>query len=119
MFAEGIEAGLLRRHADEAQPKLATTEKMAASFLGGTLSTLATIPMDVMVAQMQQASKAGQRVSAVDAFRAQLREGGVGQLLSFSTRGLVARVAHVSLTTALMKTGSTYVYDLWKRVASE
>jgi len=119
MFAEGIEAGLLRLRAGEAEPKLSTTEKLIASFLGGTLSTLATIPMDVMVAQMQQASKAGVKVSAVESFRQQLKEGGVGQLLAFSTRGLIARVAHVSLTTALMKTGSTYVYDLWKRVAGE
>jgi hypothetical protein len=113
LFAEGIESLMSKSHTR----KLSTTEKLAASFLGGTLSTLATIPMDVMVAQIQQASKAGQKVSAIEAFRYQLKQGGISGVLKFSTRGLIARIAHVSLTTALMKTGSTYVYDLWVKVA--
>ena len=112
MFAEGIEHAMLARHPTV---KLSNVEKASASFLGGALSTLATIPMDVLVAQIQQASKAGQKVSALEAFRAQMREGGVMAVLAFSTRGLVARVAHVSLTTVLMKTGSSYAYSLWEK----
>jgi hypothetical protein len=116
MFAEGFERGFQSTHPAQ---KLSNFEKASSSFLGGAASTLATIPMDVMVAQIQQASKAGQKVSAVDAFRAQLKEGGVAQVVAFSTRGLVARVAHVSLTTALMKTGSTYVYHAWENFSAK
>jgi hypothetical protein len=96
LFAEGFEHLFLGRHPHQ---KLSTTEKAVSSFLGGAASTVATIPMDVMVAQIQQASKAGQKVSAIDAFRAQMKEGGVMGVLRFSMRGLVARIAHVSLTT--------------------
>ena len=96
LFAEGFESLFLSRHPGQ---KLSTSEKAAASFLGGAMSTVATIPMDVMVAQIQQASKAGQKVSAIDAFRTQMKEGGLSGVLSFSMRGLIARIAHVSLTT--------------------
>ena len=119
MFAEGIEALLLHRKRDEAKPKLTPNEKMAASFLGGALSTLSTIPMDVAVAQIQQASKAGQKVSAIEAFRQQMREGGVGQVLAFSTRGLIARVWHVSLTTLVMRSGTSLVLDAWNRLGGK
>jgi hypothetical protein len=51
-----------------------------------------------------QASKAGQAVSVVDTFKAQYAEGGMQQIVGFATRGFGARVAHVALTTALMKT---------------
>eukprot|EP00953_Heterococcus_sp_UTEX-ZZ885_P029383 15599-Heterococcus_DN1.PRE.1 len=81
----------------------------------GSASALSTIPIDVMVAQIQQvsaielavtepASKAGQAVSVVDTFKAQYAEGGMQQIVGFATRGFGARVAHVALTTALMKT---------------
>jgi hypothetical protein len=43
-------------------------------------------------------------VSVVDTFKAQYAEGGVQQIVGFATRGFGARVAHVALTTALMKT---------------
>ena len=76
------------------------------------LSALSTVPLDVMVAQIQQASKAGESVGVWQTFRAQIAEGGVGQVLAFSTRGFVARTAHVALTTVLMKTSTSYVYDL-------
>ena len=96
LFAEWFEHLIQNTHPSQ---KLSTTEKAMSSFLGGAASTVTTIPMDVMVAQIQQASKAGQKVSAVEAFRAQMKEGGLSAVLSFSTRGLIARVAHVSLTT--------------------
>lgn len=110
MFAEAFEYGLQSRHPNE---KLSQTEKVISSFMGGALSTVATIPMDVMVAQIQQASKAGQKVSAIDAFKAQMKEGGIGAVVSFSMRGLVARVGHVSLTTVVMKTGTEYAYGIY------
>jgi Mitochondrial carrier protein len=107
LFAEYFEHLLLGRHPNQ---KLSTTEKAAASFLGGAASTVATIPMDVMVAQIQQASKAGQKVSAVEAFKTQMKEGGVMGVLSFSMRGLIARIGHVSLTTG--KLPSLFDYRL-------
>jgi len=42
MFAEGIEHWFQSMHP---ATKLSNTEKASASFLGGALSTLATIPM--------------------------------------------------------------------------
>lgn len=90
-------------------------EQMVASLIGGTLSACATIPLDVLVAQIQQASKAGQNVSAVETFMNELKQGGLRQVVEFSTRGGFARVAHVALTTALMKTATSVVYDAYCR----
>jgi hypothetical protein len=115
LFAEGFESLFHSYHPSQ---KLSTSEKAASSFLGGAMSTVATIPMDVMVAQIQQASKAGQKVSAIDAFRSQMKEGGLMGVLSFSMRGLVARVAHVSLTTVIMKTGTEWSYNLYNSYTS-
>jgi uncharacterized ion transporter superfamily protein YfcC len=68
--------------------------------------------MDVMVATIQQASKAGQSVSIVDTFKQQIAAGTIFQK---ATSGLVARVAHVALTTLLMKQISSMVYDVFYR----
>jgi hypothetical protein len=70
-------------------------------------SALATIPVDVMVAQMQSAAKAGKKVSIVETFKEQ---GGLGAVVAFSTRGLMARVAHVALTTMAMRFITSKVY---------
>ncbi len=116
MFAEGIEYYM---KGGDQKAKLSTMQQVSASFLGGTLSTLVTLPIDVMVAQIQQASKAGQKVGIIDTFRAQLKEGGVMGTLSFSTRGFIARTLHVSLTTVIMKTGSSYIYSIWKKFSGD
>jgi hypothetical protein len=116
MFAEGMEYQLQAMHPTQ---KLSQAEKVVSSFMGGALSTVCTIPMDVMVAQIQQASKAGQKVSAIESFRAQMREGGLAQVVSFSMRGLVARIAHVSLTTVVMKTGTQYAYEVYTKLKGE
>ena len=76
---------------------------------GGSISALVTIPIDVLVATFQSAGKAGKKVSIVETFREQ---GGIGNIVAFSTRGLVARVAHVALTTMMMKPVISMVYDL-------
>jgi hypothetical protein len=70
MFATWFENVLYKR--GDPKRKLATNEEMIASLLGGTTSALATLPADVMVAQIQQAKKAGQRVSVVQMFKEQL-----------------------------------------------
>lgn len=90
------------------------TEKMLCSLLGGVLSATVTIPIDVLVATIQDAGKAGQKVSIMQTFQEKLAKGGVKGLLAYSTRGYVARVAHVGLTTMLMKTVSSAVYDRYR-----
>lgn len=95
--------------------KLSKPEQMACSLAGGTLSALATIPIDVMVATIQQADKKGEKVSVVKIFRTQLNEKGVKGVMQLSTRGLVARVSHVALTVMLMKTMSSWLYEVITR----
>ena len=102
---------LLFKRGKAVQHELTYAEKITASLLGGTLSACATIPLDVMVAQIQQAGKAGQDVSVAQTFRAELRAGGWERVAGFATRGFCARVMHVATTTALMKTATSFVYD--------
>jgi hypothetical protein len=116
MFAEGIEHYM---RGGDPKKKLSTAESTFASLMGGTLSALATLPIDVMVAQIQQASKAGQKVGVLATFQEQLKTGGVKGMLEFSTRGFVARVIHVSFTTALMKTGSSYLYTVYRKFSPD
>ena len=87
---------------------------MAASLMGGVLSTVATIPIDVMVAQIQQASNAGSKVSVRETFMAQFHQGGLLQMIRFSTKGFVARVTHVAFTTMLMKTATSVIYEKYQ-----
>ncbi|CAM9777281.1 unnamed protein product, partial [Chrysoparadoxa australica] len=96
-FAEAAGSLLFKR--GNADYKLTFGEKISASLIGGSLSALSTIPIDVMVAQMQQASKAGEKVSIVETFKRQHAKGGMEGLVGFATRGFCARVAHVALTT--------------------
>ena len=95
--------------------KLTLGQQTTAALVGGTLSALVTIPIDVMVATVQQANKAGQRVGIWETYKAQLQQGGMKGTFGFATRGLVARVAHVALTTLMMKTIASKVYDLLLR----
>lgn len=81
------------------------------SLAGGTLSALVTIPIDVLVATVQQSAKAGAKVGLLDTYREQIKKGGLSGTVAFATRGTVARVAHVALTTMLMKTVTTFIYD--------
>jgi hypothetical protein len=73
---------------------------------------MATVPLDVMVAQIQQASKAGQSVGVIATFQAQWNEGGLERIAGFATRGFVARCVHVALTTLVIKTGTEFVTDM-------
>lgn len=95
--------------------KLSTPERMACSLAGGTLSALATVPIDVTVATIQQANKKGQKVSVIEIYRNELREKGLTGLVQLSTRGLIPRVAHVALTVMIMKTMSSWIYDMVTR----
>ncbi|KUF76587.1 Mitochondrial Carrier (MC) Family [Phytophthora nicotianae] len=91
---------------------LTTSEQVISSLIGGVFSAALTLPMDVLVAQIQQASKAGVKVPVVELFRQQYRAGGLNQVLSFGTTGFVARLLHASFTTMIMKTATSVVYDM-------
>eukprot|EP00567_Pseudictyota_dubia_P015337 CAMPEP_0197441824 /NCGR_PEP_ID=MMETSP1175-20131217/7983_1 /TAXON_ID=1003142 /ORGANISM="Triceratium dubium, Strain CCMP147" /LENGTH=321 /DNA_ID=CAMNT_0042972159 /DNA_START=61 /DNA_END=1026 /DNA_ORIENTATION=+ len=111
LFSTIVEDVLFKR-GDETY-KLSYNEKIAASLLGGTLSACSTIPIDVMVAQIQQAGKAGEKVSVLETFSAEFKAGGWERVAGFATRGFIARTAHVATTTALMKTMTSWVYDMY------
>jgi hypothetical protein len=102
------------RGGDETK-KLSTSQQIFAALAGGTISALTTIPIDVLVATVQDANKAGQKMSVVEIYKQKIAEGGLKGTFEFATRGTVARVAHVALTTLLMKTVSSKVYDLIMR----
>mmetsp|Transcript_7212 Transcript_7212/g.10977 ORF Transcript_7212/g.10977 Transcript_7212/m.10977 type:complete len:537 (-) Transcript_7212:227-1837(-) len=90
---------------------LTAMEKITASLLGGTASTISTLPLDVLVAKTQDAKKAGVKVSPFQMFKDELEEVGWSGLRKSYMNGFEARLAHVCLTTVVMKTGSPIVYD--------
>jgi len=96
---------------DDPTRQLGTVEKALCALAGGTLSALATVPIDVMVATIQDAGKSGKKVSVAATLKNQFASGGAMETVRFSTRGLFARVAHVALTTLMMKTVTSAVYD--------
>jgi hypothetical protein len=93
-------------------PPLSAGAEAAAALIGGSLSALSTIPMDVLVAATQSAGNAGKSVGVMATLREKMAGGGVGELLAYSTRGLGARVVHVAVTTLAMKTVTTKVYEV-------
>jgi hypothetical protein len=107
-FADVCEACLRSRKGGAA---LSATDKVISSFVGGTLSTLSTLPLDVLVAKTQDAKKAGVKVSALALFQDELKEKGWGGLCSSYMRGFEARLLHVCFTTVAMKTGTSLLYD--------
>jgi len=92
-------------------PTLTPGYRIAASLLGGTASTLVTLPLDVIVAKAQDAKKAGVKVSAWDTFRKDYEENGWKGLYDANMMGFEARLAHVCFTTVVIKTGSPIMYD--------
>lgn len=90
---------------------LSPKEKILASLLGGTASTIVTLPLDVIVAKSQDAKKAGVKVSAWETFTKDYKEGGWKGLYNANMMGFEARLAHVCFTTVVMKTGSGIMYD--------
>lgn len=86
-----------------------------ASLAGGTLSALVTIPLDVLVAIFQQAANANQKVGVIQVFKQEIEKGGLSGTFGFATRGLLARVTHVAMTTLMMKTITSKIYDFLYR----
>lgn len=107
-FSDAFEALLLQHSASDA---LTTAEKVAASLLGGTASTISTLPLDVLVAKTQDAKKAGVKVSAIKLLKQDLDEKGWKGLYDSYMQGFEARLAHVCFTTVVMKTGGPIMYD--------
>lgn len=91
--------------------QLTAGEKMTADLLGGLGSTLATLPLDVLVAKTQDVKKAGVSVSAWTMFQEELKERGWRGLTNVYMSGFTVRLAHVCCTTVVMKTGTGVVYD--------
>jgi len=91
---------------------LTVLEKSSASLLGGVFSTMCTLPLDVLVAKTQDATKAGVKVSAFRLFQEELKEKGWSGLRKSYMKGFEARLAHVCTTTLVIKTGTPIVYDM-------
>ncbi len=79
--------------------QLTTAEKSMASFLGGALSTLSTLPLDVIVAKTQDAKRAGIKVSPWTLFKTELNDKGWSGVRKTYTKGFLARLLHVCTTT--------------------
>ncbi|CAB9522340.1 whole genome shotgun sequence [Seminavis robusta] len=91
---------------------LTVQDKIACSLLGGTASTFCTLPLDVLVAKIQDAKKAGVSVSALKLFQDELKEKGWAGLKKSYMKGFEARLAHVAFTTVAIKTGTPIAYNL-------
>lgn len=50
-------------------------------------------------------------MGVLDTFKAEFKLGGWERVAGFATKGFIARTVHVSLTTALMKNLTGFVYD--------
>ena len=96
---------------NDTQRELTQRELCLCALVGGTLSATMTLPLDVAVASIQQASKAGQKTSLLTTIREQISKGGVRGVVEFSTRGFIARIMHVAITTMMMKTLTSYIYN--------
>lgn len=92
--------------------RLSYTQKISAALIGGLASSALTIPIDVMVANIQAASAAGKKTSFVGSFTDKFRNGGMEAVAGFATRGFLPRCIHVTLTTVVVITGTAYVQDL-------
>lgn len=90
---------------------LTPLKKIAADLLGGTASTIVTLPLDVLVAKSQDSKKAGVKVSPWDMLTKDYKEGGWKGLYDANMMGFEARLLHVCFTTVAMKTGTGVMYD--------
>ena len=97
---------------------LTAMEKIFASLLGGTASTISTLPLDVLVAKTQDAKKAGVKVSPLKMFMNDVKEKGWAGVRNDYLMGFEARLAHVCLTTVAMKTVVPLTYDALFKTAA-
>ncbi len=87
-FAREAEQLLQKTSAQKPPLPLTAGEKIIAGLAGGVLSTLVTIPLDVVVAQVQDKKKAGEKIYFFRSFGQNLRSGQV-------VAGLLPRMLHV------------------------
>lgn len=90
---------------------LTVKQNALADFLGGTASTLSTLPLDVLVANIQDAKKAGVSLSPMEMILDDLKTLGWSGFIDNYTKGFIARLLHVCFTTIAMKTGTKIMYD--------
>ena len=76
------------------------------------MSTIVTLPLDVIVANTQDAKKAGVQISPWQFFIKDYKVGGWKGLYQANMRGFEARLAHVSFTTVVMKAGTRWMYTI-------
>jgi hypothetical protein len=103
LFADIISSELRKQQGGTA---LSTKQKISSDLLAGLLSTLVTLPLDVIVAKTQDAKQAGVSVSAWTLFQEELKESGWSGVAETYMSGFLARLAHVCCTTVAMKTGT-------------
>ena len=108
LFADIISSQIRKQQGGTA---LTTKQKISSDLVSGLLSTLVTLPLDVIVSKTQDAKKAGVSVSAWTLFQEELKETGWSGVAETYMSGFVARLAHVCCTTVAMKTGTSAVYD--------
>ncbi|GMH83753.1 hypothetical protein TrST_g4905 [Triparma strigata] len=107
MFADIIESLVLAR-----QGSLSPTDKMVCSMIGGMISSVVTLPIDALVAKIQDAKKAGQGVSPLAMIGQEFKEGGLKGLWNSYMKAWEIRALHVGLTTVCLKTWTPLAYDL-------
>jgi len=114
-FSDLFESTLLRlkkKKGEKSGQPLTVAEKSLCSLLGGVASTCVTLPLDVLVAKTQDAKKAGIKVSPIQMFFDEVKERGwAGQRRAYM-QGFEARLAHVCLTTVVVKTGVPIAYNI-------
>ena len=105
-------------------PQLSLAAQSTASLLGGVLSTLVTMPLDVLVAQLQAAAKQQQQPQAGGGAATPMVSSSSAWTLLFRgdgrhMRGFAARLLHVCFTTLVIKTGTPVAYHLLFGSSSE
>lgn len=111
-FADVFAKWLLQYYVAASTTVLTPGQRITADLLGGTASTIVTLPLDVLVAKTQDAKKAGQKTSAWDMLTQDYKLGGWKGLYRANMMGFEARLAHVCFTTVVMKTGVGIMYDI-------
>lgn len=107
MFADMIESFVLAR-----QGELSPTDKMVCSMVGGMISSVVTLPIDALVAKIQDAKKAGDGASPFEMIGQEYKEGGLKGLWNSYMKAWEIRALHVGLTTVCLKTWTPLAYDL-------
>jgi hypothetical protein len=115
LFAE-LCSDALKRRKGGLDSQLTFSEKSLASLGGGALSATVTLPVDVLVATVQSAGKAGQKTSVMQIWQEQMKDKGVMGLVAYSSRGYAARLLHVGCTTMLMRSVSSAVYTAYDKI---